>query len=100
MVDIKDNFFSQLLVSERTKVNYKVALNSSFLKHVLLEQFGTQSIFSVIDLQKLWEIYSYVNLHDTNVKNHRIYSAAIMRYIRFLNDGKKYGQRIDTQKIK
>jgi hypothetical protein len=42
--------------------------------------------------------HSKINLHPKNIENHRAYSAATMKYIRFLNDGKKYGHRIDLKK--
>ena len=98
MTNCKDKFFSQLPVSERTKVNYKYALNGSFIRSVLREKCETEDIFSITSLTKLWEVYSYINIQDANIMNHRIYSAAIMRYIRFLNNGKKIGRRIDANK--
>ena len=36
-----------------------------------------------------------MNLHPKNVEQHRIYSSAIMKYIRYLNNGERYGRRID-----
>lgn len=100
MSDLSESFYRQLPVSERTKVNYRIALNGSFVRGVLRDKCGTEDIFSLTDLPKLWEVYSYVNLHQSNIKNHRIYSAAIMRYIRFLNNGEKYGRRVDALKPK
>ncbi len=100
MSDFRESFYKQLPVSQRTKVNYRIALNSSFVRMVLQDKCGTEDIFSLTDLPKLWEVYSYINLHDSNIKNHRIYSAAIMRYIRFLNNGEKYGKRVNALKPK
>lgn len=98
MSEINESFYGQLPVSQRTKINYKNALNGSFVRGVLRDKCGTDDIFSLVDLQKLWDVYSYINLHETNIKNHRIYSAAVMRYIRFLNNGEKYGRRVDAHK--
>ena len=49
---------------------------------------GLQHIFDLTDLDLLWEFYSTVNVHPKNVEMHRICSAGIMKYIRFLNDGR------------
>lgn len=88
-------FYNYLDVSERTRRNYVKAVRSSFLKDLLFENCGTCNLFEIDDLKKLWDIYSIVNLHPNNVKNHRNYSAALMKYIRFLNNGQRYGKRID-----
>lgn len=92
------DFYNQLDVSERTLKNYTRALNSTFLKDVLKEHFGIDNIFEISDIKKLWDIYSIINIHPKNVKNHRSYSAAIMKYIKFINNGEKYGRRIDYRK--
>lgn len=95
---IKSEFFAQLDLSEKTRLNYKNALNSIFLKNFLIEECNKESLFDIYDLEELWNIYSEINLHPQNISKHRMYSAAIMKYIRFLNGGKKYGKRIDYQK--
>ncbi len=95
---IKDRevkFFKQLNGSERTRQNYARAIRSTFIKGILYEYCGTKNLFDLDDLNKLWDIYSIINLHPKNINNHRNYSAAIMKYIRFLNDGQKYGKRTD-----
>lgn len=94
----KEDFFKQLNLSETTTRNYKVAFNSSFLKVVLLEECGIEDLFKVIDLELLWKVYSKINLHPKNVANHRIYSAALMKYMKYLNNGVRYGRRIDYGK--
>ena len=94
------DFFNQLNVSDRTKRNYESALNSRFIKQYLKDLYGIGSIFEITKLEQLWDFYCKINLHPTNIANHRGYSCAIMRYIRFLNDGKKYGRRIDADKKK
>lgn len=91
-------FLNQLNVSDRTKHNYESALNSRFVKNYLYELYGINSIFEITKLEQLWELYCKINVHSTNIANHRGYSCAIMRYIRFLNGGKKYGRRIDADK--
>lgn len=88
-------FYNNLKLSERTKANYIKAINSSFLKGILYEKYGTDDLFNISNLDLLWDIYSFINLHPVNIVNHREYSAAIMKYIMFLNHGKKYGRRID-----
>ena len=96
----KEDFFKQLNLSETTTRNYKVAFNSGFLKAVLLEECGIEDLFKVIDLELLWKVYSKINLHPKNVANHRIYSAAVMKYMKYLNNGVRYGRRIDYKKHK
>lgn len=90
------DFYAQLNLSSTTIHNYRSALNSNFLKD-LLKKYGLKQLFSITDLELLWKIYSEVNLHPKNIRDHRAYSAAIMKYIRFLNNGQKYGKRIDYQ---
>jgi len=88
-------FFKQLDVSERTRNNYLRAIRSTFLKDILYEHCGTNNLFELDDIKIIWNVYSMINLHPKNISNHRNYSAAIMKYIRFLNDGQKYGKRTD-----
>lgn len=98
-MSIKESlFYNQLNVSERTRLNYIRAINSSFMKGVLSQLYCVNSLFDLSDLKKLWEVYSFINLHPVNIANHRGYSAAIMKYIIFLNNGKKYGKRIDYKR--
>ena len=63
-------------------------------------EYGIDSIFEMTDLQDLWDFYSLINIHPKNVSRHRAYSAPIMKYIRFLNNGNKYGKRIDFNRKK
>lgn len=91
------DFFSQLVLSESTLRNYRVAFNSTLLKEVLESDFSVSRLFEISDLDTLWSLYCKLNLHPKNVAAHRAYSAAVMRYIRFLNNGEKYGKRIDYQ---
>ena len=100
MEDREAQFYKQLNVSDRTKQNYRVAINSSFVKGILQTFNETDNLFLITDLEKLWAIYCIINLHPINLANHRGYSSAIMKYIRFLNNGKKYGRRIDYKKPK
>ena len=93
--DRMERFFSQLNLSESVARNYKNALNSTFVKVILAEKSNKESLFEITDIEELWNLYSFINLHPKNVAHHRVYSAAVMKYIRFLNDGKKYGRRID-----
>lgn len=94
----KDDFYKSLNLSVTTTNNYRSALQSSFLTGVLKEEFNTLDLFEIVDLEELWELYSKINLHPKNIKNHRAYSAAIMKYIRYLNNGQKLGRRIDFGK--
>ena len=95
----KGDFFEQLNLSPTTLVNYKSALNSSCLKSVVSSIDDTvDSIFEITDLDILWKIYSEVNLHPVNIRNHRGISCAVMKYIKFLNNGKKYVKQTDCKK--
>lgn len=94
----KADFFESLNLSTTTTNNYRSALNSSFLLEYLKQEYDTFDLFEIVELDKLWEIYSKINLHPKNISNHRAYSAAIMKYIRYLNKGNKYGKRIDYQR--
>lgn len=76
-------FFDWLDGSERTVLNYKNAINSTYLKTVLKTMFDTSNLFDLSDLVQLWQMYSFVKQDDNNVRNHRIYSSAIMKYMRF-----------------
>lgn len=96
----KNSFFSQLKLSESASRNYRHALTSSFLKEILTANYNINTIFEVTDIKELWDIYTQVNIHPKNIAQHRAYSAAIMKYIRFLNNGNKYGKRIDYLKRK
>lgn len=96
----KIDFYKQLNVSPRTQYNYRSAITSTFVKGVLNDYCGTNDLFEINDLDKLWIIYTHINLHPTNIATHRAYSAALMKYIKFLNNGKKYGKRIDWGKKK
>lgn len=96
----RNDFFAQLNLSETTTRNYKVALNSVFLKEMLLKECDGKQLFEITDLEELWKLYSKVNIHPKNISTHRLCSAAIMKYIRFLNGGKKYGRRIDFNRPK
>lgn len=94
----KTDFFESLSLSATTTNNYRSALQSSFLHEYLKQEFNAYDLFEIVDLETLWQIYSKINLHPKNVSNHRAYSAAIMKYIRYLNSGSKYGKRIDFGK--
>lgn len=94
------DFYNQLNLSVASARNYKNALNSSFFKDILYKECGVRIVFEITDLEVLWNLYSKINLHPKNIENHRAYSAALMKYIRYLNNGKKYGRRIDYQKKK
>lgn len=96
----KVDFINQLNVSQRTQQNYEGAIRSAFVKGILQDFCGTEDLFDITDLEKLWMVYTHINLHPVNIATHRAYSAAIMKYIRFLNNGKKYGKRIDYKKSK
>ena len=65
----------------------------------IIDDFGISGADSqkqgYLQLQALSE-----NLHPKNISNHRIYSCVIMKYIRFLNNGKKIGKRIDYGKTR
>jgi hypothetical protein len=93
----KEKFFEQLNLSESVMRNYRYALNSKFIKEMLKSKYNKESLFEIADIKTLWDLYSFINLHPKNVDCHRMYSAAIMKYIRFLNNGKKYGRRIDCK---
>lgn len=91
----KKNFIAQLNLSDTTTRNYITALNSSLLKEMLLEECDGKQLFEINDLDELWKLYSKINVHPRNISTHRICSAAVMKYIKYLNGGKKYGKRID-----
>lgn len=91
----ESKFLSQLSLSESSLRNYKVALNSTLLRDALERDFGVSSLYEITNLDTLWNLYCKINQHPKNVAAHRAYSAAVMKYIRFLNNGEKYGKRID-----
>lgn len=94
----RNDFFEQLNLSDSTTRNYRLALNSGFLKEMLLKECDGKQLFEITDLEELWKLYSKINLHPKNISTHRACSAAIMKYIKFLNGGKKFGRRIDYNK--
>ena len=96
--DRKIAYRNSLNVAEVTKSNYLSAIRGSLLCDTLEVESGTRDLFSVVDLEKLWKVYSYINLHPKNIATHRNVSCALMSYIKFLNGGKKYGRRIDYAK--
>ena len=89
----KKDFFESLNLSTTTINNYKYALQSSFLLEYIKQEFNVSDLFEIIDLDILWHIYNKINLHPKNISNHRAYSAAIMKYIRYLNKGSKYQKK-------
>ncbi len=93
----KKRFFESLNVSKNTMRNYRVSINSSLVKQFVKSK-KYSSIFEIDDLNVLWDLYSVLNLHPKNIAAHRSYSAAIMKYIRFLNNGAKIGRRVDYKK--
>lgn len=96
-----NDLYAQLNLSPVTLNNYRSALNGRVLKEVLAEvDDSIESIFEITDLDLLWAIYTKVNVHPSNIKNHRGTSCAVMKYIRFLNNGKKIGKRIDFGKAR
>lgn len=95
IINREDDFYAQLDLSKATIHHYKVALNSKFMRVILSERLGYDTIFAVSNLKLLWELYSVINLHPRNIADHRVYSAAINKYIKYLNNGQKYGKRID-----
>ena len=94
----KADFYESLKLSPTTTSNYRSALQSSFLSSFLKDQYNNLDVFEIVDLEALWDLYSKINLHPKNISNHRAYFAAIMKYIRYLNQGVKYGKRIDFGK--
>lgn len=93
----KKRFFESLNVSQNTMRNYMVSINSSLVKQFVKSK-NFSSLFEIDDLNILWDLYSDINLHPKNIAAHRSYSAAIMKYIRFLNNGVKIGHRVDYKK--
>lgn len=93
----KELFFASLTIAEATKRNYKTGLNSTFFKDFLLTRFECKNLFDITDLEKLFEIYKVVNIHPKNEEMHRVCSAAVMKYIRFLNNGKKYSRHKEQE---
>ena len=89
---------SSLNIYEVTKNNYFSSIRGSLLCNALEAECGTKDLFAVMDLEKLWKVYSYINLHPKNIATHRNISCALMSYMKFLNGGKRYGKRIDFAK--
>lgn len=96
--DRENAFYASLNISEVTKKNYCSALRGKFLCSILNRETGTNDVYAVVELEVLWKIYSYINLHPKNIATHRNISCALMSYIKFLNGGKRYGKRIDFAK--
>lgn len=94
-----NGFYAQLNLSPVTLNNYRSALNGWVLKEIIAEvDDSIESIFEITDLDLLWSICTKANVHPSNIKNHRGTSCAIMKYIKYLNNGKKVGKRIDFGK--
>lgn len=93
-----DSYFASLNLSAKTKNNYKRSLNSDFVRDIIGNLYRQASIFSITDLDSLWNIYSIINSHPVNISKHRVYSASVMSYVKFLNKGKKVGKRVDFNK--
>ena len=99
IIDIRrEDFYASLELAEATIQNYRAILKSGFLREILDSQFNIKDLFEITDLELLWTIYSTINVHPRNIEMHRICSAGIMKYIRFLNNGKKIGRRVDYKK--
>ena len=94
------DFLAQLTLSESSLRNYKFALNSTLLRETLEQECGVSSLYELTDLDTLWRLYCKINLHPKNVAAHRAYSAAVMKYVRFLNHGEKYCVRKERKKKK
>lgn len=97
-IDRKEKFFSSLNLAEATMRNYRTAFNSKFLIEHITTNYKQSTLFDITDLNDLYNIYVFVRQHPKNEDTHRVCSAAVMKYIRFLNDGKKIGRRIDYKK--
>ncbi len=91
----KSDFLDNLDLSKSTTINYVFALNSNFLKEILKKECQGKQLFEITKLEELWKLYTIINIHPKNISSHRIYSCVIMKYIKYLNGGKKYGRRID-----
>ena len=91
----RDAFFSSLTLSESTIHNYKTALTSSFFKEFILTNFKVDTLFEITDLDILVKLYTTINIHPKNIQLHRVCSAVVMKYLRFLNNGKKIVKRKD-----
>ena len=61
--DRRERFFGQLNLSESVARNYRNALNSTFVKVTLAEKCNKESLFEITDLEELWNLYSFINLH-------------------------------------
>lgn len=94
----KESFIASLQTTHKRWNNYVLALNSKLVTQILTESFGINNIYEVTDLNKLWEIYTVVNINPQNLATHRLFSSAVMSYIKFLNNGKRIGKRIDYMK--
>lgn len=91
-------FYKSLNVTQGTVSSYKNSLRDSILLELLKKDYNISNIFEIVELETLWSIYCKIKDHPKNLSQHRRYTAAIMKYIRYLNDGKKYGRRIDFGK--
>lgn len=88
-------FFSSLTLSEATIHNYKTALRSTFFTEFISTNYKCKSLFEISDLDTLVKLYTTVNVHPKNIQLHRVCSAVVMKYMRFLNNGKKIVKRKD-----
>lgn len=75
--------------SERSIRNYLCFVNSSVVSRVVGNLFNINSIYQIDDFENLLKIYLGVKEDEDNIRLHRVYSAAISKYIRFRFPNKK-----------
>ena len=61
-------FYLQMPLSEMTVKNYRLALNSRYVKDFLLSECGVGNLFELDDLDVLWQLYSKINRHPFNIE--------------------------------
>ena len=74
--DRENAFCVSLKVSEVTK-DYLSALHGKFLCSVLQAETDTNDFFAIVNLEVLWKIYSYINLHPETLHPTEIYRALL-----------------------
>ena len=61
-------------------------VQSVLVTNIVKEVAGKDCIYDVKDLEQLERIYKRIRNEDQNARLHKVYSAAVHRYIRFVGN--------------
>lgn len=83
------NYLRANFSSERSIRNYLCFVNSSVVSRVVGNLFNFNSLYQIDDFEDLLKIYLGVKEDKDNIRLHRVYSAAISKYIKYRFPDKK-----------